>query len=596
MTTLRIGLAQINTIVGDLDGNVAKILEYAGRAAEAGCDVVAFPELAVTGYPPEDLLLRPAFIRDNLAALQRIVEGSPSTGSGQALTLVVGFVDDDNGLYNAAAVIQDRRLAGVYRKQLLPNYGVFDEQRYFLRGVETPVFEIAPARPSGRGVAVSVSVCEDIWEAGGPTSAQAAAGAQVILNINGSPYHTGKRRDREELLSARATENGLAVCYVNMVGGQDELVFDGGSMVFNQRGELIARAAQFEEELLLCDLELPGDAAPASAPARTPLTARLTEPLGPEAEVYAALVMGTRDYMRKVGFQSALVGLSGGIDSSLVAAIAVDALGAENVHGVSMPSRYSSEGSINDARQLAENLGIELLVTPIEPAHAAFLEMLEPSFAGTEPGIAEENVQARIRGNILMALSNKFGWLVLTTGNKSEYATGYCTLYGDMAGGFAVIKDVPKTLVYRLAEYRNRRSSSSSNATEGGPAAANDGPADEDAGGSPATEGGPADKEVIPRAVIEKPPSAELREDQLDSDSLPPYDQLDAMLEAYVEQERSLEQIVALGHDEEIVRRVMQLVDRSEYKRRQAPPGVKITPRAFGRDRRLPIANGYRSG
>ena len=554
MRTLRIGLAQINTVVGDLDGNAAKILEYAGKAADAGCDVVAFPELAVTGYPPEDLLLRPAFIRDNLAALQRIVDGSPAAGAGRALTLVVGFVDDDDGLYNAAAVIQDRRLAGVYRKQLLPNYGVFDEQRYFQHGVETPVFEIA-------GVAAGVNVCEDIWEAGGPTSAQASAGAQLILNINGSPYHAGKRRDREELLSARATENGLAVCYINMVGGQDELVFDGGSMVFNQRGELIARAAQFEEELLLCDVELPGESA-AAASARTPLTARLAEPLGPEAEVYAALVMGTRDYMRKVGFQSALVGLSGGIDSSLVATIAVDALGAENVHGVSMPSRYSSEGSMNDAKRLAENLGIELLVTPIEPAHAAFLEMLEPSFAGTEPGVAEENVQARIRGNILMALSNKFGWLVLTTGNKSEYATGYCTLYGDMAGGFAVIKDVPKTLVYRLAKYRNAT----------------------------------ADSELIPRAAIEKPPSAELREDQLDSDSLPPYDQLDAMLEAYVEQERSLEQIVALGHDEETVRRVMQLVDRSEYKRRQAPPGVKITPRAFGRDRRLPIANGYRSG
>ena len=565
MRTLRIGLAQINTSVGDLDGNVAKILEYAGKAAAAGCDVVVFPELAVTGYPPEDLLLRPAFIRDNLAALQRIVEGSPPAGSGQAITLVVGFVDDDDGLYNAAALVQDRRLAGVYRKQLLPNYGVFDEQRYFRHGAETPVFEIG-------GVAAGVNVCEDIWEAAGPTPAQVAAGAQVILNINGSPYHAGKRRDREELLSTRAKENGVAVCYVNMVGGQDELVFDGDSMVFNQRGELIARAAQFEEELLLCDLELPGESAtPASAPARSPVAARLAEPLGAEAEVYAALVMGTRDYLRKVGFESALVGLSGGIDSSLVAAIAVDALGAENVRGVSMPSRYSSEGSMNDARQLAENLGIELLVTPIEPAHAAFLEILEPSFAGTEPGTAEENVQARVRGNILMSLSNKFGWLVLTTGNKSEYATGYCTLYGDMAGGFAVIKDVPKTLVYRLAEYRN--------------AAA-------------ATEGGSATKKagLIPRAVIEKPPSAELREDQLDSDSLPPYDQLDAMLEAYVEQERSLEEIVALGHDEETVRRVMQLVDRSEYKRRQAPPGVKITPRAFGRDRRLPIANGYRGG
>ncbi len=550
MQTLRIGLAQINTAVGDIDGNVAKILAFAADAAATKCDVVAFPELAITGYPPEDLLLRGSFITANRAALERVVASAPA-----GITLVVGFVDGDGELYNAAAVVRDGTLAGVYRKQLLPNYGVFDERRYFAPGTAAPVFEVA-------GAAVGVNVCEDIWERGGPTEEQAATGASVVLNINGSPYRMGKRLDRERMLAARATENGVAVCYVNMVGGQDELVFDGGSTVIDTNGAVIARAAQFEEELLVCEIAV-GDAAatggsaadeqPASAP-------RIAEPLSEEAEVYAALVTGTRDYVRKVGFRSVLVGLSGGIDSSLVAAIAVDALGAENVRGVSMPSRFSSEGSMNDAARLAENLGIELLLTPIEPAHAAFLEMLEPAFAGTAPGTAEENVQARIRGNILMSLSNKFGWIVLTTGNKSEYATGYCTLYGDMVGGFAVIKDVPKTLAYRLAEHRNAV----------------------------------AGRELIPRDVIEKPPSAELRDDQLDSDSLPPYEELDPVLESYVEQERSLEEIVALGYDEAMVRRVMQLVDASEYKRRQSPPGVKITPRAFGRDRRLPIANGFR--
>ena len=546
MRTLRVGLAQINTTVGDLDGNVAKILEYAARAKELGCDLVAFPELAVTGYPPEDLLLRRRFVLDNRAALQRIVDAA------EGVTLVVGFVDqEDDDIYNAAAVIHDGRLA-VYRKQRLPNYGVFDEERYFQCGAEAPVFEVA-------GTLVGVNVCEDIWFPDGPSKAQAEAGAKVIVNINGSPYQAGKGRFREDMLATRAGDNAVIVCYVNLVGGQDELVFDGGSMVFDARGGLSARAAQFEEELLVCDLDVE-----AVQQARS----RVAERLSPDAEVYAALVTGTRDYVHKVGFETVLVALSGGIDSSLVATVAVDALGAEHVVGVAMPSRYSSEGSIADAQLLAENLGIELKIFPIEPAHAAFLEMLEGPFAGTAPGTAEENLQARVRGNLLMTLSNKFRWLVLTTGNKSEYAVGYCTLYGDMAGGFALLKDVPKMLLYRLAEYRN------SSARRGQ---------------TPAGRGEP-----IPRSVIEKPPLAELRPDQLDTDALPPYDRLDPILQAYVEEDRSLDEIVAMGNDEALVRRVLAMVDRNEYKRRQAPPGVKITPRAFGRDRRLPIANHYR--
>ena len=538
---MRVALAQINTTVGDLDGNVEKILKYAADAYELACDVVAFPELAITGYPPEDLLRRRDFVRANHEALERVAADAPGD-----VALVVGFVDGEDQIYNAAAIIVNGRIAHVYHKQLLPNYGVFDEQRYFARGDDASTYDIA-------GIPVGVSVCEDIWEADGPVKVQAAAGARVLLNINGSPYHAGKHGFRQEMLAERARENNAIVCYVNLVGGQDELVFDGGSMVLDAQGRVLTRAAQFEEELLVCDLDEGEQGKPSISP-------RLAKPLELEEEVYSALVLGTRDYVTKVGFQDVLIGLSGGLDSSLVVAIAVDALGADHVHAASMPSRFSSEGSIADARALTENLGIDLRVIPIEPAHAAFLEMLEPSFVGTEPGIAEENVQARVRGNVLMSLSNKLGWLVLTTGNKSEYATGYCTLYGDMAGGYAVIKDVPKTLAYRLAEYRNR-------------VAGND---------------------LIPRGVIEKPPSAELREEQLDSDSLPPYDELDPILEAYVEEELGLEDIVAQGHDEAIVRRVIQLVDGSEYKRRQSPPGVKITPLAFGRDRRLPIANRYK--
>jgi NAD+ synthase (glutamine-hydrolysing) len=575
MRSLRVGLAQINSSVGDLEGNAAKILEYAKQASDRGCDVVAFPELALTGYPPEDLLLRRRFILDNLAALDRLVEEAPLD-----VALVVGFVDEAGDIYNSAAVIAGGRIAGVYHKHLLPNYGVFDEQRYFQAGTEAPVFEIA-------GVLVGVTICEDIWYPDGPHRAQALSGAEVVVNINGSPYHAGKARMRERMVATRANDDAVAVCYVNLVGGQDELVFDGGSVVFDEQGQLVARAAQFQEELLVCDvnvdsvyetrlrdprrrkekLELdscrcPRITTPTEARAsKAPLIAQVAPPMNPDAEVYAALVTGLRDYWRKSGATDALVGLSGGIDSSLVAAIAVGALGPAHVTGVAMPSRYSSEGSLADAKAVAENLGIRLEIVPIEPAHTAYLEMLERPFHGASPGVAEENVQSRIRGNILMALSNQSGAWVVTTGNKSEYATGYCTLYGDMAGGYAVLKDVPKTLVYRLSDHINSV----------------------------------AGRDVIPQSVIKKPPSAELRPHQLDTDSLPPYDVLDPILELYVEEERTLEEIVALGHEEALVRRVMGLVDRSEYKRRQSPPGVKITPRAFGRDRRLPIANRYRA-
>jgi len=571
---LRVALAQINTTVGDLEGNAELVRRDVARAREDGADVVAFPELTLTGYPPEDLLLRRSFVLDNRAVLERIAPDCVG------ITAIVGFVDLEDDLYNAAAVIHDGRIVDVYRKQFLPNYGVFDEERYFRAGRLSPVYTIA-------GVPVGVSICEDIWHPGNPTRAQAQAGAQVIININGSPYSMGKLAFRKQMLATRATDYGVSICYVNLVGGQDELVFDGGSLALNPDGDLLAAAGLFQEELLICDVnvedaiqrrlhdprlrkELSGDPnshAPhifvSAAPAREeamPMPQRLTPPPDEDEEVYGALVCGTRDYLRKTGFQKALVALSGGIDSSLVAAIAVEALGAENVVGVSLPSRYSSEGSISDAKELAANLGMRLLIIPIEPVHAAFLQVLSEPFQGTEAGTAEENVQSRIRGNIAMALSNKFGWLVLTTGNKSEYATGYATLYGDMAGGYAVIKDVLKTRVYALSRYYNRR----------------------------------AGRDIIPQSVLDKPPSAELRPDQLDQDSLPPYDLLDAILERYVEQDHSTEEIIAAGFDADTVRRVIQMVDRNEYKRRQSPPGVKITSRAFGRDRRLPIANRYR--
>jgi NAD+ synthase (glutamine-hydrolysing) len=565
MTTLRVALAQINLIVGDLDGNVEKIIDYIGRARDLGVDVVSFPELAVTGYPPEDLLLRPAFIDANLRALDAIVQ------SASGITAVVGFADrDEHGVYNAAAVIHGGKLASVYHKQRLPNYGVFDELRYFRAGAALPVCKIA-------GTDVGVNVCEDIWYPGDPTESQAAGGAGVIININGSPFHVGKRRDRQQMLAERARAYGVFICYTNLIGGQDELVFDGGSMVLDPNGELIARAAAFEEELLVCDLKIDDREPTASdrvtrvpisdvAPIvdKPPVEPRIAPELSVDAEVYSALVLGTRDYLRKTGFGKALIALSGGIDSSLVAAVAVDALGAANVVGVGMPSRYSSEGSVADAKALAENLGIELIIVPIEPAHAAYIDMLETPFGelggSRESGVAEENIQSRIRGNVIMAMSNKLGWIVLTTGNKSEFATGYATLYGDMSGGFAVIKDVPKTMVYDLCRYRNSLD----------------------------------DAPVIPESVLTKPPSAELKPDQLDQDTLPPYDVLDAILKAYVEGDKSVPEIVELGYERETVLNIVRMVDRNEYKRRQAPPGVKITPRSFDRDWRPPIANRFR--
>lgn len=509
-------------------------------------DVLLFPELAITGYPPEDLLLRQAFIDDNLAALQRITEASGKT------VAVVGFVDrvavdqhpDDavpRALANAAALIGDGKRLGTYHKALLPNYGVFDEARYFVPGTDVDqVWAVGE-------VNCGVSVCEDIWSLNGPPTQQAKAGAEILLNINGSPYHVGKGEERAELLAAQARSSGVPVVYVNLVGGQDELVFDGESMVFDATGQLVYRAPQFKEELFHVDIEIGGD-----QPALD-VRPRMNE----EAEVYAALVTGLGDYVHKNGFNEVVIGLSGGIDSALTCAIAVDALGPGAVWGVTMPTRYSSDGSIADSRALAANLGCRFDMIPIDDVFAQFLTSLVPQFADTDPDVTEENLQARIRGAILMALSNKFGSMVVATGNKSEMAVGYATLYGDMAGGFAVLKDVFKTWVYRLAVWRNR------------------------------------DGEVIPVETIEKSPSAELRPGQLDSDSLPDYDTLDGILEMYVEQDRAVHDIVAAGFPPTVVARVAQLVDRNEYKRRQAPPGVRITAKAFGKDRRIPITNGY---
>ncbi len=576
MRKLRIGMCQINVTVGDFVGNTQKILEAIVQARSLGVDLLTFPELAICGYPPEDLLFKPQFIEENLKCLEKVVEQTAG------LAVVVGFVDAKDDIYNAAAIISDGKLVSVYHKIYLPNYGVFDENRYFQAGRECPVYIIG-------GIGVGVNICEDIWYEAGPATAQAYAGAEVIVNISSSPYHAGKRDFRERMLGTRASDNVAIVAYNNLVGGQDELVFDGNSMVLNEKGELIARGKQFEEDLIVVDLDV-------EAVFRTRLhdprwrketlllqeqrwhTAKIVvsdlpftvlKPTLPPrqievrslpGEVYDALVLGTRDYITKNGFEKVVIGLSGGIDSSLVATIAVDALGSANVIGVSMPSRYSSSGSISDAELLARNLGISHINIPIEKVFQAYLETLADHFRDTKPNVTEENIQARIRGNILMALSNKFGWLVLTTGNKSEIATGYTTLYGDMAGGFAVIKDVPKTLVYQLARYRNSLSG----------------------------------QEVVPSSVINKVPSAELRPEQKDTDSLPPYDLLDPVLTAYVEEDRSVEQIIGVGFEAEIVKRAARLVDASEYKRRQAPLGIKITPRAFGRDRRLPITNRFR--
>ena len=576
MHSIRVGIAQINSTVGDLSGNTRKIMESIDQAKSLGVDLLTFPELAITGYPPEDLLLKPQFIEQNRESLTKIMEHSSD------IAVVVGFVDSDGDIYNAAAVLYNRKLVGVYHKFYLPNYGVFDEDRYFQAGREYPVFIIY-------GIGIGITICEDMWYEAGPAIVQAYAGARVLLNISASPYHAGKGLFRERMLATRASDSAAIVVHNNLVGGQDELVFDGNSLIINEKGELIARGKQFEEDFVVADLDVESVfrsqlhdprrrketpwvrekleeatkievSSEYPAIARPPLPPRRVERLDELAEIYQALVLGTRDYVRKNGFEKVVIGLSGGVDSSLVAAIATDALGADNVIGVSMPSRYSSPGSKSDAEALARNLGIEFKVIPIEKAFSSYLETLAEPFKDTQPDVTEENIQARVRGNILFALSNKFGWLVLACSNKSETATGYTTLYGDMAGGFIPLKDVPKTMVLELARYKNRR----------------------------------AGKEVIPSSVLTKAPSAELRPDQKDTDTLPPYDILDPILKAYVEDDVTIDQIAAMGFDRDIVTKVTRLVDRNEYKRRQAAPGIKITPRDFGRDRRLPITNKFK--
>ena len=571
MTVLRVALAQINPTVGDLDGNLALMVEAYDRAEAAGCDIVAFPELSTTGYPPEDLVLKPGFVADNLEALAKL---AARTGRCAA---VVGFVDQDRDLYNAAAVCANGEIVGRYHKRLLPNTTVFDEARYFTPGHQSDPLELFVIG----GVKVGISICEDIWSPFGPVAEQAAAGAELSININASPFHTGKGAERERMLATRASDSHTAIVYVNQVGGQDELVFDGGSVAFDHEGALLARGAQFTDDLLIVDVPVPpvyrkrlldprGRLTEALLPTvvvsespvvhGTPIEPTITEPFDADRELYDALVLGTRDYCRKNGFDDVVIALSGGIDSTIVACVAVDALGAEHVHGVSMPSRYSSDHSKSDAQALAEHLGIDYRTVSIEPAFQAYLDMLAPSFEGREPGLTYENIQSRCRGLLLMALSNEFGWMALTTGNKSELAVGYFTIYGDSVGGYGVIKDVLKTRVYDLCRYVNRT----------------------------------AGREVIPESVITKPPSAELRPDQRDDQSLPPYEVLDPILRLYVEDDRTAGEIIEVGYDEALVRRITRLVDIAEYKRRQSPPGVRVSRKAFGKDRRLPITSGYR--
>lgn len=573
---LRVGMAQINMKVGDLTGNTDKIIANIAQARQSGADVVVFPELAVTGYPPEDLLLKRSFIEDNVTALHRIAAET------EGITAIVGFVDSNSDIYNAAAILHDGEIAGIQHKFFLPNYGVFDEDRYFQSGTKTQVYKLGH-------IVFGVEVCEDVWYADGPHSFQSLiGGAHIVFDINSSPFHAGKWKFRETMLSTRAVDNSCAIVYLNAVGGQDELVFDGHSLVVGPMGEVLFQCKSCEEQLAIVDIDLapvehvrlvdprrrkaklatsgktdvpvvelspvPNGPIPHSA---LPIP-QSSEPLAETEEVYAALVLGTRDYVNKNGFKEVILGMSGGIDSALTACIACDALGADRVRAIVMPSMFSSDETQSDAELICQNLGIKYDRIPISEVMEAYKQTLSGVFAGTEPGVAEENLQARIRGNLLMALSNKFGLLVLTTGNKSELSCGYSTLYGDMAGGFAVIKDCPKTLVYELSRYRNTVSP------------------------------------VIPESIIDRPPSAELKPDQKDSDTLPPYDVLDPILQAYVEEDRGIKEIVAMGFDEPTVARVVRMVDRNEYKRRQAAPGIKITPKAFGRDRRLPITNGYR--
>jgi NAD+ synthase (glutamine-hydrolysing) len=590
MRILRIAIAQMNPTVGDIAGNVRRIAGWLREAKKAKADLVSFPELAITGYPPEDLLLKPRFVADNLRALQEIVRHC------RGLAAVVGYVSRSDGidpkqarssvmaagaheLYNAAAVIVDRKVVTTYGKWYLPNYGVFDERRYFHPGRRLPLIRL-------RGALVGVNICEDVWLPDGPTGFQASAGAEVIVNISASPFHLGKSRAREQMLATRAREHGVALAYSNAVGGQDELVFDGNSVMFDHQGEVIARGKAFEEDLIVADInieavargrrtgrkkplprgiasvvEVHSASLPSVRKARGRAVPDIATPLDPLEEVYRALTLGVCDYVNKNGFKRAVIGLSGGVDSALTAVLAVDALGAENVRGLFMPSPYTSQESHEDVVELGARLGIPVRAIPITTIFDTYRHALAETFAGRAPDTTEENLQARIRGNFLMAFSNKFGHLVLTTGNKSEMSVGYATLYGDMAGGFAVIKDVPKTMVYELARLRNLR------------------------GAVPA----------IPKRTLDRPPTAELRPNQKDEDSLPPYEILDPILQAYVEEDRSLEEIVEAGYGRDTVARVMALVDGSEYKRRQAPIGIKITHRALGKDRRMPITNGYRN-
>ena len=577
MSCLRLALAQLNPTVGDLSGNAAKILRNLRRAEKKHADIVVLPELALTGYPPEDLIFKPQFLADNIAEIRRISK------KVNDMTAIVGFVDcGRNGeIYNAAAVLHNGEILDIYHKIMLPNYGVFDEVRYFTPGGRIPVYRM-------QGTRFGINICEDIWHAEGPLKWQACAGVELIININASPYEVGKPQTRATLIQQRAVEHNVCIAYLNMVGGQDELVFDGNSMVYDQAGTKIAHGKSFSEDLIVIDIDTAktrrvrerssgllrraGEVAdhgvvevripsPKRLERKTKKTGEISAMPGRDQEVYQALVLGTSDYINKNGFRGATIGLSGGIDSSLVAAIASDAVGSRQVTGVFMPSQYTSAASREDAYELAERLGIRILSIPIEPVIKGYKKGLSDIFGGVAEDTTEENLQARIRGNLLMALSNKFGWIVLTTGNKSEMSVGYATLYGDMAGGFAVIKDVPKTLVYDICRWRNLAGRT----------------------------------QVIPERVLVKEPTAELRPDQKDSDSLPPYAVLDPILKAYIEDEKTFAEIIGLGYDTAVVKKVITLVDRSEYKRRQSPPGIKITPRAFGRDRRFPITNRYRS-
>ncbi len=567
-------MAQINCTVGDLAGNTEKIIRYTEKAQELCVDVLSFPEMAITGYPPEDLLLKRDFIDENLKYLDIIKN---KTGN---ICVVVGFVNRKKWIYNAAAVIQNKKIADIYHKMLLPNYGVFDEKRYFKEGDEYKIFSL-------NDINIGVTICEDIWFEDGPVRVLSFAGnAEIIININSSPYHLGKWRLRETMLRERVKNSKVAIAYNNMVGGQDELVFDGNGMFLDVKGNVIERGRQFEEELIIADVDVDKIRSQRKGEnwqkkkrgfskykklikstnlskqrhLKKPLIKRGSiEPYSIEAEIYNALLLGTRDYTKKNGFKKVLVGLSGGIDSALTVAIAVDAIGKENVVGVFMPSMYTSNESIEDVEILSKNLGIKLITVPITETYNNYVSSLATAFKDLKTDVTEENIQARIRGNILMALSNKFGWLVLTTGNKSEMSVGYATLYGDMAGGFAVIKDVPKTMVYRLAKYTNTKN------------------------------------EIIPERIIKKEPTAELRPGQKDSDSLPAYEILDPILLAYIEEDRSFTDIAAMGFDKAVVKKVIDMVDKSEYKRRQSSPGIKITPKAFGKDRRMPITNWYKS-